>query len=77
MGYDPLISAHSNITADDDPAYVDDLAALLSSTKQTLRAAIALPWAARAAGLLVEAHRCRGIRAADSDAFREAFEEAP
>eukprot|EP00959_Pyramimonas_sp_CCMP1952_P158858 3322565-Pyramimonas_sp.AAC.1 len=76
MGYDPFISALSNITADDVPAYVDDRAALLSSTKQTLRAAIALPWAARAAGLLVEAHRCTGIRTADSEALREALEEA-
>eukprot|EP00959_Pyramimonas_sp_CCMP1952_P068584 1431540-Pyramimonas_sp.AAC.1 len=59
MGYDPFISALSSIAADDDPAHVDDLAALLSTTKQTLRAAIALAWAARAAGLLVEAHRCR------------------
>eukprot|EP00959_Pyramimonas_sp_CCMP1952_P186818 3906610-Pyramimonas_sp.AAC.1 len=77
MGYDPLISALSSITADDDPAYVDNLAALLSSMKQTLRAAIALPWAARAAGLLVEAHRCRGIRTAGSEALREALEEVP
>eukprot|EP00959_Pyramimonas_sp_CCMP1952_P243282 5085288-Pyramimonas_sp.AAC.1 len=61
------MSALSGITTDDDPAYVDDLAALLSTTKQTLRAAIALPWAAHAAGLLVEAHRRRGIRTADSE----------
>eukprot|EP00959_Pyramimonas_sp_CCMP1952_P009861 205428-Pyramimonas_sp.AAC.1 len=36
----------------DDPTYVDDLAALLSTTRQALRAATALPWAAKAAGLL-------------------------
>eukprot|EP00959_Pyramimonas_sp_CCMP1952_P401725 8417534-Pyramimonas_sp.AAC.1 len=36
MGYDPLISAISSIAGDDDPAYVDDLAALLSTTKQAL-----------------------------------------
>eukprot|EP00959_Pyramimonas_sp_CCMP1952_P067490 1408770-Pyramimonas_sp.AAC.1 len=51
MGHDPLISALAGITTDDDPAYVD-VAALLSTTKQKLRAAIALPWAAHAAGLL-------------------------
>eukprot|EP00959_Pyramimonas_sp_CCMP1952_P288428 6031339-Pyramimonas_sp.AAC.1 len=77
VGYDPLISAISSILGDDDPAYVDDLAALLSKTKQALRAAIAPPWAAKAAGLLVEAHRCRGVRAADSAALRAALEEAP
>eukprot|EP00959_Pyramimonas_sp_CCMP1952_P068942 1439135-Pyramimonas_sp.AAC.1 len=52
MWYDPLITALASIAADGDPAYVDDLAALLSTAKQTLRAAIALPWAAHAAGLL-------------------------
>eukprot|EP00959_Pyramimonas_sp_CCMP1952_P386529 8100867-Pyramimonas_sp.AAC.1 len=52
MGYDPLISALAGVRADDDPACVDDLAALLSSTNQALRAATALPWAARAACLL-------------------------
>eukprot|EP00959_Pyramimonas_sp_CCMP1952_P033644 706805-Pyramimonas_sp.AAC.1 len=77
MGYDPLISAISSITGDDDPTYVDDFAALLSTTKQALRAAIAPPWAAKAAGLLVETHRCRGIRAEDSAALRAALEEAP
>jgi hypothetical protein len=77
MGYDPLISAIASITGEEDPAYVDDLAALLSTTKQALRAAIALPWAAQAAGLLVEAHRRRGIRTTDSPALRAALEEAP
>eukprot|EP00959_Pyramimonas_sp_CCMP1952_P430133 9008965-Pyramimonas_sp.AAC.1 len=52
LGYDPLISALANITGADDPTYVDDLAALLGATAQTLRAGIALPWLARAAGLL-------------------------
>eukprot|EP00959_Pyramimonas_sp_CCMP1952_P270877 5662913-Pyramimonas_sp.AAC.1 len=52
LGYDPLISALADITRADDPTYVDDLAALLGATTQTLRAGIALPWLARAAGLL-------------------------
>eukprot|EP00959_Pyramimonas_sp_CCMP1952_P120266 2514838-Pyramimonas_sp.AAC.1 len=40
MGHGPLISALAGIAADDDPTYVDDLAALLSTTKRTPRAAI-------------------------------------
>eukprot|EP00959_Pyramimonas_sp_CCMP1952_P227788 4762590-Pyramimonas_sp.AAC.1 len=75
-GIYPRISALAEI-ADDNPTYVDDLAALLSSTKQALRAAIAPPWAARAAGFLVEAHRCQSIRATKSAALRTALAEAP
>eukprot|EP00959_Pyramimonas_sp_CCMP1952_P164984 3448647-Pyramimonas_sp.AAC.1 len=63
MGYDPLITALANVTGADDPTYVDDLAALLGATAQTLLAGIALPWLARTAGFLVEAHKCRGIEA--------------
>eukprot|EP00959_Pyramimonas_sp_CCMP1952_P049676 1038011-Pyramimonas_sp.AAC.1 len=77
LGSDPLITAISSITGDDDPTYVGYLAALLSTTRQALRAATALPWAAKAAGLLVEAHRCRGIRTEDSPALRAALEEVP
>eukprot|EP00959_Pyramimonas_sp_CCMP1952_P342304 7171338-Pyramimonas_sp.AAC.1 len=52
LGHDAVISAIASITGEDDPTYVDDLAALVSTTRQALRAAIALPWAAKAAGLL-------------------------
>ena len=62
MGYDPLIQAAADITGSAAPTYVDDLAALLASAEQALRVAIALPWLAKVAGLLVETHSCRGVQ---------------
>eukprot|EP00959_Pyramimonas_sp_CCMP1952_P405629 8501336-Pyramimonas_sp.AAC.1 len=43
MGYDPLIDAVADIAGNANPTYVDDLAALIASPGQALRAAIAPP----------------------------------
>eukprot|EP00959_Pyramimonas_sp_CCMP1952_P436385 9138045-Pyramimonas_sp.AAC.1 len=77
LGHDPLFSALANITGADDPMYVDDLAALLGATAQTLRAGIALPWLARTAGLLVKAHKCKGIEAPSRIDVRQHLATAP
>ena len=61
MAYDPVIEAITAAAGDRCPTYVDDLAALLTTAEQALRASIMLPWASFAAGLLVESHTCRGL----------------
>ena len=71
------LSAVADISGDVAPAYVDDLAALLSSTTQALRVAFALPWLARVAGLLVETHSCRGVLAPGHPRVTAALADAP
>eukprot|EP00959_Pyramimonas_sp_CCMP1952_P347407 7276304-Pyramimonas_sp.AAC.1 len=63
IGYDPIITAISDVTGDSCPTFVDDLASLLQDATQTLRATIAFTWASRAAGLLVNCHTCCGVEA--------------
>eukprot|EP00959_Pyramimonas_sp_CCMP1952_P401810 8419217-Pyramimonas_sp.AAC.1 len=61
MAYDPVIGATSPATVDRCPAYVDDLAALLTTAEQALRTSILPPWASHMAGLCVDVHTCQGL----------------
>eukprot|EP00959_Pyramimonas_sp_CCMP1952_P044931 938779-Pyramimonas_sp.AAC.1 len=61
MACDPVIEAAAAATGDGCPAYVDDLAALLTTAEQALRSAILPPWASHVAGLCVDVHACQGL----------------
>ena len=61
IAYDPIISAASSVTGAPCPTHVDDLAALLCDTAQTLRLALFLPWASWLAGLQISTHECQGL----------------
>eukprot|EP00969_Alexandrium_andersonii_P154346 6822708-Alexandrium_andersonii.AAC.1 len=60
VGFDPVIFAVDTLTGGPTPTYVDDLAVLLQRLAGLRRASIAVLAAAKAAGLVVDLHHCRG-----------------
>eukprot|EP00969_Alexandrium_andersonii_P167214 7391443-Alexandrium_andersonii.AAC.1 len=60
VGFDPVIYAVEVLAGGPAPTYVDDLAVLLRRLLGLRRASMAVLWAAKAAGLVVDLHHCRG-----------------
>ena len=78
LSYDPIIAAVASVAGAPCPTYVDDLAALLSGARQTLRVAFLLPWISRSVGLLIATHTCRRLWIhRHSPALQVALEQIP
>eukprot|EP00969_Alexandrium_andersonii_P009758 425973-Alexandrium_andersonii.AAC.1 len=60
MGFDPVVVAVTVATASPAPTFVDDLSSLVRTAIGLWRASVVIAAAARAAGLVVELHSCRG-----------------
>eukprot|EP00969_Alexandrium_andersonii_P063644 2802294-Alexandrium_andersonii.AAC.1 len=60
VGFDPVIYAVEILTGGPTPTYVDDLAVLLQRLRLR-RASTAVLSAAKAAGLVVDLHRCLSL----------------
>eukprot|EP00969_Alexandrium_andersonii_P038698 1696443-Alexandrium_andersonii.AAC.1 len=65
VGFDPVIYAVEVLTGGPTPTYVDDLAMLLQRLLGLRRASMAVLAAAKAAGLVVDLHHCRGAMLAN------------
>eukprot|EP00969_Alexandrium_andersonii_P355283 15444030-Alexandrium_andersonii.AAC.1 len=60
VGFDPVIYTVEVLTGGPAPTYVDDLAVLLRRLLGLRRARMAVLAGAKAAGLVVDLHHCRG-----------------
>jgi hypothetical protein len=76
--YDPIVWAVATASGAPCPTYVDDLAALVESVRQFRLALAMLLTASPLAGLNVEIHQCRRLRATpSSDEHRRALLRLP
>eukprot|EP00969_Alexandrium_andersonii_P281898 12461810-Alexandrium_andersonii.AAC.1 len=62
LGFDPAVAAVSMATAAPAPTFVDDLSSLVRTAMGLWRASLVITAAARAAGLVIELHSCRGAQ---------------
>eukprot|EP00969_Alexandrium_andersonii_P027621 1205258-Alexandrium_andersonii.AAC.1 len=60
VAFDPVVVATFSASRAPTPAFVDDVAKLVSTLVGLWRASVAILSAAKAAGLVVELHSCRG-----------------